>query len=391
MGRLSLQQMILNEFEADNGLATRMAKLVGYSSPGALGKILKDEKKEFAKFYSLVKIVREIFPEDDKSLMAEHSKTLDPNKQTARYMLEYLELNKLQNHKAELIERMLQGSNAVSKEWATVYKIDHDYATGKVNLTDTIKKFLVQNTKTLECSIINELFLAYCYLETSSHSLIQPMMATIEEKILQVQDDYIREMLYSRYALIFISTKVREDKLKEARAMCETVINNIEDTYFTAWAYLHLGNSYIVSSKDKALFYLKSGYEITKDERFKHVHTNIKRSINFTCNLYKETPELLDLKSTDTSDQHEIAFYYIQHGQKTNALKVLDSLNLEQMSDNQKGFHFYYRGLLGNDKKVITESIKYFKKSGDIYFRKLPLLELSKSGVDDYILEALAL
>lgn len=37
-----------------------------------------------------------------------------------------------------------------------------------------------------------------------------------------------------------------------------------------------------------------------------------------------------------------------------------------------------------------TKSIIYFRKSGDYFFKQLPVLELKKFGIDDCILEALA-
>jgi hypothetical protein len=388
MGRLSLQQMILNEFEADTGLATRMAKLVGYSSPGALGKIFKDEKKEFANFYCLVKIVRAIFPEDEKSLMAEHSTTLDPNKQTARLMLEYLNTANLHKEKKVLIDRMLKSSNAISKEFAKIYEVDHNSMMKLEDFNGTLGKYLSLNNKTTEGKVITEILKCYSFLDEHEYTMIKRSLDSISTMVHEIKDEYLKEILLCRYSLLLVGYHVRNDEKMKVRDICWSLINQVEDDYFKSWAYLHIGNSYIIEDYEKSYNYLMTGLQLNSGNN--NAVLNLKRSINFVSNLWNKESLLLDLKSENPSDRHEIAFYYIQHGQKQMALNTLDSLDFEKLSINQKAFHMYYRGLLNDDLDCFAESIAYFRESGDFFFRQLPLMEISKMQVPNSILRALA-
>ena len=57
------------------------------------------EKREFGNFYGLVKLVQELFPKEEKQLMSEYASIVDPNKKTARCLLEYCEVNGLKSTK----------------------------------------------------------------------------------------------------------------------------------------------------------------------------------------------------------------------------------------------------------------------------------------------------
>ncbi|MGD7047022.1 hypothetical protein FZC83_02120 [Rossellomorea marisflavi] len=388
MGRLSLQKMILNKFEEDTGLATKMAKIAGYSSPGALTKILKDEKKEFAKFYGLVKIVRCMFFEEEKSLMAEYSTTLDPNKQTARYMLEYLNTSNLHDEKKKLINRMLESSNALSKEYANIYEIDHNSLMKLEDFNGTLSKYLSLNNKTIEGKVITEILKCYTFLDEHEYTMIKRSLDTVSKLVHEIKDDYLREILLCRYSLLLVGYHVRNDEKMKVRDICWSLINQVEDNYFKSWAYLHIGNSYIIEDYDKSYKYLTDGLKLNSDNN--NAVMNLKRSVNFVSNLWGKESLLLDLNSENPSDKHEIAFYYIQHGQKQMALNTLDSLEFDKLTVNQKAFHMYYRGLLNYDLDSFAESVAYFRESGDFFFRKLPLLEISKMEVPSSIIRALA-
>lgn len=389
MSRLSLQQMILNEFEADNGLATRMAKLVGYSSPGALGKIFKDEKKEFAKFYSLVKIVRSMFCEDEKSLMAEYALTVDPKKQTARTLLEYLNIGNDYETKRELISRMINSKNATSKEWAELYKIDQDYLDKKINFHEALDKFAAFKSKASELNVAKEIFKAYVYLDEQEYSMIKKVLGSIEKHFSQIEDDFFMEIMYSRYCLLLVEYYIRMGDKMKVRDLCWNLVNRTNDDYFKSWAYLHLGNSYMMDSYNDALNLFYKGYEIASG-RFSKSAENLERSINFLSNLWKKDTHKLNLQSANPSDIHEVAFYYIQHGQNGMAEKTLNTVDFDSLNSNQKAFHKYYRGILTNNMKDFTDSVTYFRKSGDYFFRQLPIIQLKEMNLPDCIIEALA-
>jgi tetratricopeptide (TPR) repeat protein len=149
-----------------------------------------------------------------------------------------------------------------------------------------------------------------------------------------------------------------------------------------------LGNSYIIDDFDQAYTTFKKALEFCGN-RYKNLQANIKTSANFLCNLWSKNPNYLVLNSKEHKDVTEIAFYYIQKGQKTEADKVLKSIDVDNLTYNERGFYHYYKGLLTKDVDCFAESIINFKLSGDVYYRKLPLLELKKLNYPESILKAL--
>jgi hypothetical protein len=389
MGRLTLKQMIINKCEEERGLAVKLAELGCYSSGSALLKILKDDKKEFAKFYGLVKIVRHLFPDDEKELMAEYALTLDPNKSTARIMLEYLNVNGLIETRDVLIELMLNCGNGQSKEWASVYKIDMMYLNREIDFDKATKLYSALNLKNTETMVITELLKSYCYLDQHEYNMIKRSMDLIKDDFEEIKDEYLKEILYCRHAILLVGYYVRNNKSMMVRDICWSMIDQVDDEYFKCFAFLHLGNSYIIEDYNVSYSLLKSGYELSKGKHGK-INFALRSSICFVSNLWKKDTMLIDVNSKEVSDIHEVAFYYIQHGQKEMAKKELDKVNFEELSVNQKAFNCYYNGLLENSMDLLSKSIVYFKKSGDYFFRQLPLLELSKMNVPQCIVEALA-
>ncbi|MNG37225.1 hypothetical protein D3C84_1245090 [compost metagenome] len=71
-------------------------------------------------------------------------------------------------------------------------------------------------------------------------------------------------------------------------------------------------------------------------------------------------------------------------------MDVLNKDDMNAITHNQRGFHFYLKGLVTNSISDFCESIKAFKKSGDHFYRELPLIELKKLNIDISIIEALA-
>lgn len=388
MSKLTLKQMILNEIDnRPRGYAEELAALSGYSSGSALKKVLKDEKKEFEKFSALVKIVHELFKDKIKQTMTDYASTLDVKKQTARYFLEYCQIHTFHEIKEMLIEKMINCGNSQSEEWAKIYQIKSLFMKKEIGLGDAISRFSAINPKQPETEAAIEIYKSYCYLEEQKYNMVYDTLLSIGNSIDEIKEPYIKDLFKGRYQLLMIEHYFRRDELEKARDYCkDLLLNDME--MFRGWAYLHLGNSFIIDDFDKAYEYFNKGLEVG-GQKYKNLKSNIKTSINFVSNLWGKNPEYLDLNSDNHNDVTEIAFYYIQKGQKTEAEKVLDAIDVNTLTHNQRGFFYYYKGLLMKDVDCFAESIISFKLSGDTYYRKLPLLELEKLNYPKSIIKAL--
>jgi hypothetical protein len=389
MSKRSLKQMLLNACEQERGLAVELAEIAGYSSGSSFMKVLKDEKKEFAKFYGLLKVVRHQFPNKEKELMTDYALTLDPNKQTARVMLEYFNINNMMEERKLMINSLLSSKNSISKEWASVHEIDYCYLNKEIDFNEAIKRLSSLTLKCDEMKIVAEIFKSYCYLDEHEYNMIKRSMDTISNNFDSIKDDFIKEILFCRYSILLVGYFVRTQKKMKVRDICWSLIDQVDDEYFKCFAYLHLGNSYILEDYQKSYNFLMNGYSIAKD-KFERVSFALRNSINFVSNLWKKDTVLLNLHSKEVSDIHEVSFYYIQHGQNEMARRTLNQLDFKELTVNQKAFHCYYRGLLDKSMKKFSESVIYFKKSNDFFFRQLPILELSKMNIPECVVEALA-
>lgn len=386
----TLKQMILNEIDKNSkGYAETLAEIAGYSSGSALKKVLKDEKKEFEKFSSLLKIVCELFPNEEKEVISSYALTLDVNKQTARYMLEYAELNGLNELRKELIDRMTECGNAQSREWAAVHSIDYKYINSELNFLDAVAQLASLSPKTKEVMVYSQLLRAYSYLDQQMFDMAEQIVLPLESITKEIKEEFVSDVFLGRIYLILGECYNRKGAKEKARQVCNIMINTINCKTFVAWGLLQLGNSYMFESYEKSNQYLMKGLLLSFNMG-ENTTNNIKRSLNFLDNLWKEHPRHLDLNSNHPADSHEIAFYYINHKQYTKAMEVLNKDDMNTITHNQRGFHFYLKGLITNSISDFCESIKSFKKSGDYFYRELPLIELKKLNIDISIIEALA-
>lgn len=389
----TLKQIILNEIDnRPRGYADELAKISkGFSSGSALKKALKKDSPEFDDFFPLVNIVEYIFPDRDeqKRLMGEYALTLDPNKQTSRYMLEYCEINGLRKIKEQLLEAMINCKNTTSQEWAEVYRIEHSHARDEINLNKAVHLYSNLNPKHPETIVGSEIYKSYCYLKDKQYDMVYHSLMNVEFYIEQISEPYIKDLYNGRYLLLLVSHYIRNTNVDYARELCNKIIDEVSYPEMQTWANLHLGNSYIITDFDKSYSYLVKGYELSVGKH-NNANKNIKRSINFLHNVWNKKSPYLNLESKDASDVHEIAFYYVNNKQYTEAEKALNTVNVEALNSNQLGFNLYIRGLMTKDMNILAKSVRSFQKSGDYFFMQLPLIQLKNMGIPECIIKVMA-
>jgi tetratricopeptide (TPR) repeat protein len=385
-----LYTKILNKLDDEpKGFSDKLAKIAGYATGSALRKTLK-EHREFGKTSGLIKIVQTLFPQEEQQIIGNQALTFDPNNKASRHMLEYCEMNELHDVKRKLISKMKSCSNSTSKEWAKVYEIDDKFMNEEMTFLQAVREYVSLNPKSPEMQCICEIFRAFCYLKEQDYKVVFQLVESIAPKIELIADEYMHDMIYGRYLLCMAQCYIRNNNKEEARLYCNKLINDIQDKSLSTYGYLHLGNSLILESYDKAHEVLLKGYKLSENCA-PRVRLNIKRSLNFLDNLYKKDPKMLDLESKDPSDVHELIFYYINYKQYTKATELLDDeIKNVKMTDNQLAFHWHLRGLITGKMEDFCNALEYFKKSGDLYFKEITIVELKKLNVQDCILKLIA-
>lgn len=386
-----LKQMIKNEMEKDRTLATKLTKLIGYANPSALYKFLNDSKRDFKEFNAILAIIRELFPEQEKELMMEVTKTLDPNKHIARVALEYATINKHEELKKYLLEKLASAKNIESKDFAFIYDVYAKLSNGEIPSREGIQMINRKGFTSYEAQVFSRIVLMYeYYFRLELFDNILELMDIVKPELDDINDQYLKEQYKIRINLLMVAVCLHKGMVEESREYAYSILkcNNIPN-YTEVTTLLNLGNSFIMEDYNKSFEYLKKGLDLAIKYNLENSITQLKSSLNFLMNYWGEEPKYLNFNSREIFDIHEIAFMYIRKGNKNKALEILNSINQDDMSNWQKGFHYFYRGLIDNNKENYYKSVTYFKLTGDRFYRQLPLIELKKLGENEVLLNAL--
>jgi len=206
----------------------------------------------------------------------------------------------------------------------------------------------------------------------------------------EVNSGYLRDIFYARLKLFEITATLNRCDIDSTRRMCRELLCKIEEDSFRSMVYLYLGNSYMLYDYYRATFYFEKGLSYVVDG-YPVTKTNLQRSYDFTNMLWGKQPMFSSVTSDNPTDIHQVAFKYILLKDYKKAEDTLNKINFETLSENRKGFHMYYRGLISGNMDDFTKSIIHFKKSQDRYYRQLPIQELRKLGINESLLEALSI
>jgi len=387
---VKLKQMIKNKLEEDKTLANKLAKLAGFANATPIYKFLNEENREMNDFESLLTIVRELFPDEEFKLMDEYLRQVDPNKKTARIGLEYATINHMYDLKNYLIEAMESCTNKESKEFAYFYKMDDEASkqTDKDVLLSYIDKYIEFAPKTKEMIIFSKLCQIYVYYDLRLIDIMFQILTTVENRLDEITDTFLKESYKKRIALLFSGILLHKGEVEKSREYAYYVINNQRENEEFPMIYLRLGHSYTFEDFDKAKYYLECALKQSQNKLLPKKYAM--RSLNFLFNYWSKTPEYLDTESKEVEDVHEVVFYYINQNKLTEAEELINSINLDKLTDHQKGFHYYLRFKINNNVNYLYESLISFKKCGEHFYKNIPLIELKKMGMDDRLLQALS-
>ncbi|MGG3920430.1 AimR family lysis-lysogeny pheromone receptor [Geobacillus thermodenitrificans] len=388
---VKLKQMIKNKLEEDKTLANKLAKLAGFANATPIYKFLNEENREMNDFESLLTIVRELFHNEEYKLMDEYLRQVDPNKKTARIGLEYATINHMYDLKKYLIEAMESCNNKESKEFAYFYKMD-DIASkenDKDVLLGFIDKYIEYAPKTKEMMLFSKLCQIYVYYDLRLIDIMYQLLMTVENKIDEITDLFLKKSYKKRIALLFSGILLHKGEIEKSREYAKYVIENQRENEEFSMIYMKLGNSYMFEDFDKAKIYLEKGLSQAKEKYL--VKKNIERSLNFLCNYWGYKPEYLNFNSNEVEDLHEVIFFFINQNEKEKAKELLSNIDLNRLTEHQKGFHYYLIYKIDNDVNHLYESLISFKKCGEHFYKNIALIELKKLGLDDNLLKALSI
>lgn len=379
--------MISNEFDKDTGLETRLSQKMGLKGSSTLNKFVHTAERELEDFEGLLVIIRDLFPDQEMELMEEYIKTLSPKKNTARMCLEYTQVNKMLESHKYLLDIMKDCGNAKSVEWAKLYQIDFDIANKEISLLDGFNKINALSLNLDETKAFAEICKYFIFYDLELIDSMQLITPILNSHVKKLEKGYIKKSYSIRYDAIESEMSLHKCELDNVRNSLQK-IEDCENNYHKCLMYLTLGNSFIMESFDKGIDYMNKSLEIAKKNNYENRINQAQRSINFMQNYWGRIPHYLNEESGNISDIHEVAFFYIRQN-NDKGLEVLNSIDLNILTDKQRGFHYFYKGLALNSKELFLKSVKYFSASGEKFYKNLSLIELKKHGLDEFVLDAL--
>ena len=376
-----LKKLIVKLTSNDKNYEKKLASIAG-CSVATMNKFKNDESREFADFNGLINIIKEVAAQtsyDSKELIADYTNTIDVNRVTARYMLEYLSVNRHLNEMVDLLDRMEAASNKDSKEWVLVYKLLYkwqtEYETLDNNQFISDVNSLPINDNLLK--ICTDLLRCNAYYNKMNFKLVYELSKEIENKIQMVDQSYIKTTYTVKvnefHSLMNLWVK---KNYPGAREKAEYVLNENVGETFNGQAQFVWGCSYFYDSYDEALNHLEKSHQIYK-------------------RLDRQTA------AKDVEERIQLLNCYWNKGLNTDQFLVTNLLceinngkNISSRLEDAKGeidkpFYNLLKGLNDKNKDNLLLSTIQFLKNGDTFNANYPKVKLLDMGFNPEVLEEL--
>lgn len=368
---------------------SKIAGLAG-TSVSTISRFLYGDGMNFE--YAL-RIVKSLYPEKEFEIMRKYS--IEQDLANARIALDYCFANRLLDEVVVLIEKLRNGGNRIDNEWGSSYnlllkldiekekKIDADFGT-------IVKEAfrLRTNTKSLEMRVLLKLIELYALYYSKNYEEMLRIADNIFYEIEEIEEGLIKDNYRIKAAIALGMISVYNDDSESARKYTDICLKSDINGDRLSSVYYIKALSYLYSDKAKSIDYMKKSMQSAKSEIF---YREAKMTLTFIQNLYGEKPTYLEENSQDIRDYHEIVHYHIRNGDKDKASGLLEKIDVQNISDYSKPFYYYFKGLITGDADDFYKSTLAFKKYGSKLYRKLPLIELKKFGVNEIALEIMAL
>jgi tetratricopeptide (TPR) repeat protein len=303
---------------------------------------------------------------------------VDPESYLARVTLEYLVINSKSDLLEKLIEKLLTSSCEESRDWADVYQIDHLVYKQEMSLIEATQQLTYKKVKSCELATLIKVFQLYNYYDLKNFEMIATLSLLVDAEIRKLGEGFMKNSLLCRQSIVMQAIHLQINDIEKSRECGLKLLDSALTATMQAVSYNLLGNSYILSDKEKALVFFNKSLIISNKLRQKRLINDILMSINFVYCYWGEPEKTSfnDVNSINLNYKHSFAYFLIKSSRYEEALKILDEIEPRLDNDYLKGFDYYYRGLINKDVTCFERSSKYFELAGNYYYRQLPLNEI---------------
>lgn len=374
---MSLRKRLINNFESNHGMATKMAKLGGYASAAKLKERIEKPEGEFQYFDGFINVVKEMFPNDYLEYLSEFTNEINPRKATARNLLEFLSLNRQFDGVENLITRM-KSNYSVNTEWAIAYEllVNHLKNCSKIDYNEMLMQIRSMKTNNSELNLFLNILRTYCYYQLGRYNMVTTLADEIEYDLNHLKTNYLLQMYRVRHAetMSYLTLRLQNDQ-ELARFYADRVIYS--ETFigasFSAYAHFIKGYSYMFTSYDFAVKHLR-------------ISRNFYHEMN-RGNVVEDLEEKIEL--VNVLWNKKVKCQYI----KNQLLQEIDSDIDYLIDDNHEAidepFRLFLEGKSKKDNNILLDALISFLRNGDFFLANLPKIELLQNGFNEKVLNNL--
>lgn len=373
----SLRQRMMNDFESERGLATRMAKLGGYASAAKLKQSIEKPKGEIQNFDGFVKVVNELYPDNYLNYLSQFTDEIIPGKATARYLLEFLSLNRQFDGVENLISKMKTKHN-VNTEWALAYEllINHQKNCSKIDYNEMLIQIRSMKTNNSELNLFLNILRTYCYHQLGRFNMVTTLADEIEYDLRHLKNNYLIQMYRVRHSETMSYLTLRlHNQPEKARVYADKVIYS--ETFigesFNAYAHFIKGYSYMFSSYD-----------------FASTHLTISRNLYDGLNRVSVVTDLEEkIEMVNVLWNKKVDCKYVKNQLLQNLDLDIDKLIEEHTATIDNPFRLFLEGRSKKDNNILLDSLISYLRVGDFFLANLPKIELLQNGFNEKVLNNL--
>lgn len=367
------------------GIDQRKLSKIAKTNESSLSRFLSGHEE--MNFESVLRIVQHLYPDQETEIMLNYIPFL--KSKNARYALEYYAMLNAWDNLKSLIDFLSGSSNPVDKEWAAIYDLLRMRKEKVLSPKELLYKIEVFKPKEIEMQILRNIFKSYLYFDLKEYDSVCFHINEMDELIKTLKSQFIKDSFNVRLGLALITIYLADNNLTKAREYCHQII---EQDFFKSVkgpAYYNLGHSYLFTDHEQANKYLNMALNLFKSvNNFERVNQT-ELNLSFLDSYWKVEREFKH--HIDNYDwQSNYIFYLVQKGKDDSAKELIDKINPENLSEWDKGFYYYYSGLLTNDIDTYYSSVECFINMNNYFYLNLPLEKLKDLGENEKVLYLLS-
>lgn len=335
---------------------------------------------EIENFQLLLNIVRYLDKDREYEIMADYARHSNPNRKTARYMLEYFSCNRMLTEMDSLLIRMeKEAKNKQSIEYAKVYRLQYRRQTQDISPEELITE--LNNIKVTDhtLTVFIDIIKCYCYYDKDFHMEALDLTYKIQKEVELVKEKYLKNTLTAKLHEIssYISLWIHND-FEQATIHANKVLDSELGYLYRGYAYFILGYAQFFSNYESSKENLEKSLSIYEMVDSKAGMQNVRDAIEYLDVFYDKRNESTDYKNISMK-------YYNMALHNQELPGEFDSLK-DQMGEEN---YYLIKGVSENNCDYLMLSMIKNVKTGNAFFANFPRLELEKRGYNKMILDEL--